>query len=344
MGAISENFANSFVKRLHLFKEDADVSTLLLHGKNSHRLFFQALCESLKGSPYAHIEPAQILQLLIDVSAMSGGNLWMHLMDSLEDTITATESDSALKYDNYRYSCRSPFVFNSLVLCFGHEFGLRNLRHCMLDSHWKESDKMVRRLLEKRPLEKGVDSSCAYLAAIEAMVFNKLGILGGFPFTLSSEEASLDHKYKVHPQSKAQGKIKLKLIRGEVLSDQERKVDRFKILEDPSHFKPLLREEKSHGLMIEWMEQNKDGDSLSNAIIVCIEEFAMNAAVRPSGLKLLEKIFNSSAVMKTVSGSDTIYRIQGPFRKACYRLGLSRDPALSALEGFQGNLLNNQFS
>ncbi|MBS0628012.1 MAG: hypothetical protein JSS09_07365, partial [Verrucomicrobia bacterium] len=111
--------------------------------------------------------------------------------------------------ESFDYNCRSPFVLNSLILCFGDKFGLPNLMHCMRDSFWKSSDKMIEEV-KKNPLNKTTPKKSIYLTLMKELL--TLGFLGdidhSFSFTKEAKVAASNPKYLPHP-SNIEG-IKLK--------------------------------------------------------------------------------------------------------------------------------------
>ncbi len=134
VGGVTSYVADPFVSMGHVFKEDTQVSTLLLHGKNSHRLGFLGLYYSLQKTKFAYLKPKELLEILIhDKEDRTVGketiqySLWNQLIDNNGDVLDQvvrpddTRSEWFKKLMNseaYHYSCRSPFMLNSLLLCF----------------------------------------------------------------------------------------------------------------------------------------------------------------------------------------------------------------------------------
>ena len=76
--------------------------------------------------------------------------LWVQLMDTVGDMDGLTTMNAfipeTLKEKNYTYSCTSPFVLHSLILCFGHKLDLPCLQRVLLEVFWSATDEMVRRI------------------------------------------------------------------------------------------------------------------------------------------------------------------------------------------------------
>ncbi len=164
-GIIDYDTADSFVAEGHIFSENEQIDNILLHGKYSHRLMFEVIrkaseCGDLNlNSSQQQLTHKQLLEMLVLVD-YNENNLWAHLLDNTDDTTYFTPALDADEIDyshnigalfrpqNYCYSSRSPFVFKSLLTCFGTELELPNLQHYLLDSHWKQVRKITDRALE----------------------------------------------------------------------------------------------------------------------------------------------------------------------------------------------------
>jgi len=209
VGYVDGNDADIFIASGHLFTEEKQVSRLLLHGSLSHRLMFNALLNavknrklSLKCADGKMLTPDQLLELLVYSRFYpnyfsyfcrgEGYSLFSIIMD-----LTVDVKDS-LKPDDDNFSCRSPMVFNSLLLCFGKELGLPNLQHYLLDSHWKAAYEMVYRMKSSGAFAKTPDSRL-YTYCMEAL--STTGTAPGdigtkLPFTLEASAARLNSKYQ----------------------------------------------------------------------------------------------------------------------------------------------------
>lgn len=199
IGAVSQESANEFIaKKKHNFSEDEQVSTLLLHGKYSHRLMLEAF-------RFAGIHEVnslsfpQLLELLVTVK-YENQYLWEVIFDTAEDVIEPLKSKSKFHEENlnpdyYNFSSRFPFVFKSLIVCFGQHIGLPNLQSYLLDSHWKESYRMVGRVTENN---NDLEKNRVYTYCMEALTnIYPTGDIGRyFPFTLSGEHARAHPKYQ----------------------------------------------------------------------------------------------------------------------------------------------------
>ncbi|MBS0627874.1 MAG: hypothetical protein JSS09_06645, partial [Verrucomicrobia bacterium] len=81
VGFVDPEKANPFVMEGNTFKEDVSVSSMILHGKNSHRLAILAFAASLKGTEFEDISPKAILTLLIQAK-IANRSAWTVLLDS----------------------------------------------------------------------------------------------------------------------------------------------------------------------------------------------------------------------------------------------------------------------
>ncbi len=198
IGFINSDQANSFIEEGNLFKEDESVSRLLIHGKNTHRLTILALIESLKGTQFQDIKPETLLKLLVRAN-ISQQSAWTYLLDTNENIGRSPSSDP----NTFNYNSRSPFVFNSLILCFGNHFDLPNLMCSMRDSFWKSAYEMVSQVQKNNPSSEKISKATIYTMIMKDLVnVGKLSNIGqDFSFTQASKEAALDPKYTPHPSN-----------------------------------------------------------------------------------------------------------------------------------------------
>ncbi len=216
IGHITRQAADDFLSKGHLFKEDVDVTRFLLHGKNTHRLMFQVLIESLKTDPdFQEITPKDFLSILANVKIVqdvSGDflycNAWELLMDTLNDTLAAVSNaeaiDELIEVTKYNYSCRSPFVFNSILLCFGDHLGLPHLTQMLRISHWKSSKKMLAELRNNSD-QNPVDQDAGYTLIMEALTASKgriNDVSQRLAFSMSWERAALKEQYAIYPDAR----------------------------------------------------------------------------------------------------------------------------------------------
>ncbi|MBS0627875.1 MAG: hypothetical protein JSS09_06650, partial [Verrucomicrobia bacterium] len=251
VGFVDSEKANPFVMGGNTFKEDVSVSRMILHGKNSHRLAILAFANSLKGTEFEGISPRNILQLLIQAK-ISGHPAWAFLLD----TNSNIPRMSAPNSDFFDYNCRSPFVLNSLILCFGDKFGLPNLTHCMRDSFWKSTNKMIEEVQKNLPNTEISKASIYLTIMLELVALGSLSDVGQiFSFTKSDTIAALDPKYIPHPNN-IEG-IKVKLSKGAIQDPETYKQNLFammhrnpealyEISEDPTYEKLILEFLEDH--------------------------------------------------------------------------------------------------
>ena len=216
IGAIDGQKANPFVVSGHIFTEDKQVSRLLIHGSFSHRIMFDAILQAkesgkldLTSGDGKELTVQQLLELLVytkyylrfqdKVLNRRGVSLWELTLDTVVDSVFAPNArENYLNENHYSFSCRSPFVLNSLLLNFGEELGLPHLQHYLLDSHWKAAYEMVYRVKNAMP-STDIPDSTIYTYCMEALttaVDNDLGEIGvKLPFTLTESEAQKDSGY-----------------------------------------------------------------------------------------------------------------------------------------------------
>ncbi|CAM2903581.1 Ankyrin repeat protein [Legionella steigerwaltii] len=154
IGFVSSMIADRVVSSGQLFNENKQIDRVLLHGSYSHRLLLEAFAHAIeKGvidlnlSTGKKLNFVQLLEILVSVKTKNGQSLWEMVLDSVEDSQRA--SNDPLDSKQFSFSCRSPFVLNSLLLCFGKELKLPNLQTYLLDSHYKAAYEMVLRSKEK---------------------------------------------------------------------------------------------------------------------------------------------------------------------------------------------------
>jgi len=216
IGLVDNDTADQFIAKGYTFKEDVDVSNLLLHGKHSHRLQILALLQSLKGTRFKHIPAKDILKLLVEVKVKpdtfghrSGQVIsgWNFLIDTQNDVITPVNETpernikALIDIEKFNYSCRSPFVFHSLLLSFGDKLGLPNLMHCLRDSFWKSVGKHIRRFKEYFEFKDFTDQE-TYLIVLEMLAVSRYGASSAgsnYFFSLSPAIAAKNSNYEQYP-------------------------------------------------------------------------------------------------------------------------------------------------
>lgn len=211
IGFVCSMIADRIVSSGQLFNENKQVNRVLLHGSYTHRLLLEAFAHAIeKGEIDLNIKSekklnfVQLLHILVSVKAKSGQSLWEMGLDSVDDS--QRSSNAPLDAKQFSFSCRSPFVFNSLLLCFGKELGLPNLQTYMLDSHYKAAYEMVLRSKEKMakadklPHYSEIDISneriyerCMEYFSIMAESYGEVG--GNTPFTIDELAMLSDERY-----------------------------------------------------------------------------------------------------------------------------------------------------
>lgn len=212
MEFISSTIADQIIANGYLFSENKQVSRVVLHGSYSHRLMVEALADAakqgeldLKLDSQKVLSFPQLLEILVLVKTKLGFSLWEKVLDTVEDT--QCMSGNPLDPATYNYSCRSPFVMNSILLCFGKTLGLPNLQSYLLDSHYKAMSQMIFRAKEKIGLAKGflsyddlditderIYDICMEYFSTMASHFGEVG--GNTPFTVPDNLILTDSRYE----------------------------------------------------------------------------------------------------------------------------------------------------
>lgn len=153
IGFVDNEDADGLVAKGYIFTENTQVTRIIQHGSMSHRIQFYAICRAIEKNTLdvsygdgQKLTPLQLLQLLVKCKCkigISDVNLWALTIDNIIEHINISDTYNP---ENYQYSCRSPFILNSLLLCFGEAFELSNLQHYLLDSHWKAIYQMIDRI------------------------------------------------------------------------------------------------------------------------------------------------------------------------------------------------------
>lgn len=257
--------------------------------------------ESLKGTSLRHLSAKDVLQLLITAKItdnIESRSLWANLLDSNEDVLDASPLSEINLFNDrsYSFSMRSPHVLNSTILCFGKELGVPNLMQCMLDSHWKLSDKMVK--LISKPTDSPQLRRQNYLVVMEGLMFNYIRDIGrDYIFTRNTLVASLDNKYRFYPTStKEMSSIKRKLLPGENLTPDERAREKAEIIKNGEEVDVvcLMRYASSQDLAAEFIAFNPQ--LFPSAIEECVY------ARYPHARSILEKIL-SLDIPNTLQGN-----------------------------------------
>lgn len=156
IGIVDDATSSEFVASGHLFTEEKQVTRMPMHGSYTHRLQVMALWTAMQSGlidlDYGDKQTLtlkQLLELMVYVrvqynerNSVESLSFWNILLDNYG----GLTQDKYYNPKHFNHDCRSPDCFNSLILCFGAEYGLLNLQHYLLDSHWKVIHKMVNTL------------------------------------------------------------------------------------------------------------------------------------------------------------------------------------------------------
>lgn len=231
-GSVDEKEVNELVKSGYIFAEDVQFQNLIHHSKYAHRLVFEVIRNAVKEGlltlecDSGMLTQKDLLELMVsnhnlEVGVNGGKNAWRRLLDTAEDQTAFALSfldyldDEKTKFreittpENFTFSSRSPFVFNSLLTCFGAELGLGDLQHYLLNSHWKEAARMVSRARDCLNEEKDIEMdqteeldmsfSNLYVHSMKCLAFQSYTKTGGIfdtYFTLDSKKDFLAEKYE----------------------------------------------------------------------------------------------------------------------------------------------------
>ncbi len=221
-GFIPFGEANKFVLDGHLFSENEQVDNTILHGKYSHRLAFEIFREAQKSgdlnlelSNGHKLTTKELLEFMVKVKIGSFedkpselSSVWAHLMDCVDDSVyleSSIHSDNLYEDyyemfdpDNYSYSARNPAVFKAMLTCFGRELGLSNLQHYLLDSQWKQMEKIITRAKENDTagILTGISDTQIATNCIKIMVcdLNPPNIVSPNPLTIRADEIDRSKK------------------------------------------------------------------------------------------------------------------------------------------------------
>ncbi len=143
---IPRKLANQFAAK-NTFGENQQINGILFHGKYSHRLMLEVLRQAIaKGKLNLKLQSGQelsfkqLLELMVMVQIkkdQSSHSLWDNTIDTTADSLETSSPEKVFDSDTFNFSCCSPFVFNSLLKCFG-DSKLRNLPYYLRENDRKE--------------------------------------------------------------------------------------------------------------------------------------------------------------------------------------------------------------
>lgn len=161
VGIVKPKEAERFIRKEGLFSEAAGDGSLMLHGKEIHRLIFEVLMEAVKQGkiPGLSQEPGDLTQetlikmfMKAKVKATKNGednfiSMWDFLIDGFNEWGTYIDPKkekrtSLLDQTKYTFSSRVPFNFQSILLCFADE-KLPTLSKYLRNSTYKQGFKFV---------------------------------------------------------------------------------------------------------------------------------------------------------------------------------------------------------
>lgn len=180
MGPVDKESADAAIAQGNLFEEDPRIGSALLHGQHTHRLQWLGLFNFCHW--YNQIKPADMLKLFVNTS-VNEVPAWEFFFDQ-------APSFNAHSID----TCRSAYVFHSLLLCFGEHLGLPYLTRALRASFWQTTDLMTQRVMaESQPGRLSAED--AYLKVIGALEGD-----GKVP-TTTTLRALLDPSYEQFPNA-----------------------------------------------------------------------------------------------------------------------------------------------
>lgn len=204
LGYVDEYIAKNFViARKELFTEDQQIMQTIFHGAYTHRLIFRALKNAkLNLNIQSRKEPlnlGELLQMMVHFfyyKRFEGKPLtfWDFLIDTVNDSGATTKANS-LDCTGFNFSCRSPFVLNSLLLCFPQLALLPHLHAFLLDKHYKDSYEMICRVKEQ--IQETVPEDRIYYYCMNMMATSDKSFGSGEKglFTRTVEEAYQNPHY-----------------------------------------------------------------------------------------------------------------------------------------------------
>lgn len=220
LGRVNPKEAEKFIKKEGLFSEVVATSSLLLHGKEIHRLAFEVLMKAVEKEEVftlpdnqGKLTQEQLRKMLMKVKVKypKGGKTttalaWDFLIDGFDDWETyldpAQDKRTALlDREKYTFSSRNPYNFQSILLCFADK-KLPILSTCLRNSTYKQGFKFVARLIEadKKDDLKDVPYNFIYKYLMIAMLTgeNENLVFNNFVFNLSTLEE--DEKYEQYSE------------------------------------------------------------------------------------------------------------------------------------------------
>lgn len=187
-GLVAGKEVGKFMRFGNMFKENVREGIFLLHGKNSHRLALEIIREAVRLGfvDSRGIDDGEVFRLLSGTFFSQGisGDFpaWVLAFDMVSDTSLVCRGGDVFDDESYSFSACSPFVLNSLLLCFAQD-ELPNLNSYLLDAHYKY---FAQRIAEVEKIESGIDRRDLFLyltrAQFDGVGFYEAGNLRGNSF------------------------------------------------------------------------------------------------------------------------------------------------------------------
>lgn len=303
-GPVDKKLANEFVGQGNTFSEDEQITKLLLHGKYAHRLAFEVIRQAVKSGAlnlnvegYGQLSERQLLQILTSTyfkrpAAPRDSSLWERTLDNIDDSMSLVKEKMEMvdlddlermeKFRNLRcnfettsFSARSPFVFTSLMTCFGRE-EVPNLCGYLLDNHYKKTAQMVKRIRD-RDSENLLTQVPDGFIATYCMVMLSTGrsspanVSEGYPFLV--EPSHTRQVTEAFPNQSEQSNIRRKITFPEVREYSG-------AMEGYAEYKAAKYSEK---------QQFVAAQKAASAAAACAEDSPSGGAERASGRSLLQR-------------------------------------------------------
>ncbi len=154
MGFVDSSTADEHVAKANLFREGVKFT---FHGKDIHRLQFNALIYAMQNEKLdlryddgSKITAEDLLKIFVQVK-FEETKFEVRVKRSLWELLLDNEFDD--KGGDYCFGSSSPHSLNLMIMSFGEELGLPNLRNYLIDNHYKSIFKLSTRFCRDRDID-----------------------------------------------------------------------------------------------------------------------------------------------------------------------------------------------
>ncbi|MFT6076866.1 MAG: hypothetical protein ACJA02_000128 [Myxococcota bacterium] len=157
VGVVNNNQANQFIGEGNIFREDGRISGAMIHGELSHLFQFFIVASAIEsgdidlslsgvngGKNRVTIKKLlKALTLPIEGRGQSGKNMWTVVFDNIYDLMNPN-NDEEIASENFDNSFRSPNNVQSMISCFGDEFGVPKTQSLVKNLFWTRCSQIMR--------------------------------------------------------------------------------------------------------------------------------------------------------------------------------------------------------